>query len=301
MSSNPPSPLLVYDLPRDILVHGIYSTRKTTTAMTASKDYPTDKAPIFKPPVALSDIAVIAWDNQPTLTLPHLGMVLPKEHVFETHGRCTFSPDGALIPEPINTTCIESRKWAVALAKKGVKFFVHDTGSTKDSRIVTWWTELIDEGQKLKTKVDKNLSTVLYRNVLSLHTQELVYWQNFANHFGTYNIWNFHSAIKGGDAMSTDPSALKAKDLERLAKGLTGAELGARLTGQAWNFFYENMRMVFYQTLEESFSTKKAVWYTRSKDYAVKPCFPEGVLPDKLDADFRTLFKIARGEKVSFL
>lgn len=291
-----------YDLPRDILIHGVYSTRKTAQAVTASKDYPSlpDVAP-FKTPVKISDVAFIGWDSQATLSLPHLNIELPEENFFNTHGRVIQSPiptpgkEDELLLEPITETISQIRKWALKRAKAGVKFFVHDTISAKDSRIVSHFNQTLEEANKGKKGGD--VSQVLYRNVLATHTLEMQWWQNLSNAMGTTNIWLCHTGLKGQDAPSNDPAAKAAAEIQRKMKGLLGMELAARITGASWNYFYEQCRMVYYQTVDDvSYGKKSAFWTTRSTEVAVKPGLPENVLPDKIPADFRELFKRAAGE-----
>ena len=287
---------MIYELPRDILVHGIFSTRKTSVAMTASKDYPPLPAVApFAKPVILSDVALIAWDSQAGLTLPHLGIELAPDSIFETTGRLIPTEDkGSLTglePESIVETINASRKWAVKRAKAGAKFFIHDTVSTKDSKIVGFWTKLIEDDPK----AGKDTAQKLYRNVLKTHIADMEFFQNLAAYYKCFNIWNCHTTIKGQDAPSTDPKATAATNIQRQARGMLGAELAARITGQSWNYFMENCRMVFYQTLEQEFGKEQAFWTTRSNELAVKPGLPENVLPSKLRADFRTLFNLAAG------
>ena len=284
---------MIYELPRDILIHGVFSTRKTSQALSASKDYPVAPAkPPFKDVVKITDCAIIAWDSQAALTLPHLGIDLSSDHVFNAVGRVSEINE-ELIPEPIITTINESRKFGVKLAKAGVKFFIHDTVSTKDTRIASYWTQLIDGDPKAKA----GDTIKLYRNILKTHSMDLEFWQNLATFYGCYNIWLCHSSIKGQDAPSDKPDAKKATELQRASKGLLGAELSARITGQSWNYFYEQCRMVFYQTVESDYGTQQAMWTTRSSEFAVKPGLPESVLPSKCKADFRELYRLAKGEK----
>ena len=279
-----------YELPRDIGIHGVFSTRKTSQAMTASKDYPPLPAqPPFATLAKLTDMAIISWDSQGTMTLPHLGMEVAEECIFRTTGRMVSDFEA----EPIITTINASRKFGIERAKAGAKFIVHDTGSTKDTRIVGYWTKTIDDDPKQ----GNDASTKLYRNVLKTHAMDLEFWQNLAAHYNICNIWLFHSDIKGQDAPSNDAKAKAATDLQRKAKGLLGAELAARITGKSWNYYYENIRAFYYQTVEQSFGKQQAMWTTRSDEVAVKPGFPENVLPSKMPADFRLLFKYARGEK----
>lgn len=289
---------MTHELPRDIVIHGIFSTRKTTRALTASKDYPAVPADApFKELVKITDCAIISWDSQGTLTLPHLGIDLAAEQVFNTVGRMipkVPSKDDPtdFEPESILTTINESRKWAIQLAKRGVRFFIHDTISTKDTRNVGYWTKLLDD-----TNANDKAGQKLYRNVLNTHRSELEWWQNFAGYYNTYNIWLCHTTIKGQDAPSDDPRAKAAAELQRKAKGLLGAELAARITGQSWNYYYENTRLVYYQTVEQDGGKQVAKWTTRSKEVAVKPCFPAHIVPDVMNADFRELFARIQGTK----
>lgn len=285
-----------YDLPRDILIHGVYSTRKTAQAATASKNYlPLPAVAPFPSVVKLDDVAYIGWDSQATLSLPHLNIELPEDNFFNTHGRTITIPgkEDELIIEPITETINAIRKWALKRAKAGVKFFVHDTISAKDSRIVTHFNQMLENDPKKKGDV----SQVLYRNVLATHTLEMQWWQNLSNGMGTTNIWLCHTGLKGQDAPSNDPAAKAAAEIQRKMKGLLGMELAARITGASWNYFYEQCRMVYYQTVDDiSYGKKAAMWTTRSTDVAVKPGLPDNVLPDKIPADFRELFKRAAGE-----
>ena len=287
---------MIFELPRDILIHGVYSTRKTAQAMTASKFYPALPAlPPFKTSVKLTDVGILAWDSQPTLSFPHLGMELAPENIFHTTGRLVPASDNPneLEPESIVSLIAASRAWGIKLAKAGVKYFVHDSLSAKDTKNVSFWTKRIDDGKEGNDGAGQKL----YRNVLKTHSMDLEWWQNLAAHYDCYNIWIAHTAIKGQASVSDKVSAVKATELERQAKGLTGPELGARITGASWSYFYEQCRAVYYQSLETEFGKVTAKWTTRSNEVAVKPGFPAGVLPDKINADFRELFKIARGEK----
>lgn len=289
-----------YDLPRDILIHGVYSTRKTAQAATASKNYlPLPASAPFPTVVKLDDVAYIGWDSQATISLAHLNIELPEDNFFNTHGRILKVPgnDDFLI-EPVLETINASFKWALNLVKnKGVKYLVHDTISAKDSRIVTYWNDTIAESNKQPGKKGGDASQVVYRNVLATHTADMGRWQNLANAFGVTNIWLCHTAIKGQDAPSDKPEAKAQAEIQRKAKGLLGAELAARITGASWNLFYEQCRMVYYQTVDDVGYNKKApMWLTRSADVAVKPGLPDNVLPDKIPADFRELFKRAAGE-----
>src|SRR3990167_4755794 len=92
---------MTHELPRDILIHGVFSTRKTSRAVTASKNYPPFPvdAP-FKDVVKLEDVGIIAWDSQPTLTFPHLGIELAPERVFKTTGRMVPKSDDPAQLEP---------------------------------------------------------------------------------------------------------------------------------------------------------------------------------------------------------
>lgn len=294
---------MIYELPRDILIHGVYSTRKTSRAMTVSKNYPAHPldAP-FKEVVRIEDVCIVAWDSQASLSLPHLNIDLDPKYIFNTHGRTIKIPgkDDELIMESMLDTINASFKWAFNLVKNhGVKFIIHDTISAKDSRIVTYWSDLFKEQMaKDPGKKGGDQSQVLYRNVLATHTADVMRWQNLSNAFGITNIWLCHTGIKGQDAPSKDKDAIATTELQRKMKGLLGAELAARITGASWNYFYEQCRMVYYQTVEQvGYSGQEAFWTTRSADVAVKPGLPPNVVADKIPADFRLLFKLAAGGK----
>jgi hypothetical protein len=258
--------------------------------MSASKDYPAlPSQPPFATVAKLTDLAIISWDSQGTMTLPHLGMEVAEECIFRTTGRMTTDFEA----EPAIATINASRKFGIERAKAGAKFFIHDTVSTKDTRITSYWTKMIDDDPKQ----GNDAGIKLYRNVLKTHAMDLEFWQNLAAHHNACNIWLCHTDIKGQDAPVNDAKAKAAVELQRASKGLLGAELAARITGKSWNYFHENVRAVYYQTVEQSFGKPVAMWTTRSTEIAVKPGFPDNVLPSKMPADFRLLFKVARGEK----
>jgi hypothetical protein len=276
--------------PTSILVHGAFGARKTTSALSLSKYYPTLPAqPPFAPVADLKDGLVIGWDKQPGLGLPKLGLSVPTLNLSE-------------VSSPIILDALaELHVDVLERIKNGTEFIVHDTVSAFNNKVVVYCTNLFDRGKKANEfqqagKDERGQDTAqqsLYRAVLAIWMQEFQFFTSLRMPDGrpVTNVFNAHSEVKGEIRASKNNAQgqLIAQENNQ-AKGIGDTPLlAAEITGKAWGEFHRQCPLIMYVELVNEGGKQVAKYYTKSGLKNALARDRSGLLADVEPADFRVI------------
>lgn len=271
------------EIPNAILVFGAFGHRKTTTALTASKLFPKlPEALPFKNPVHLADTLILKWDRQALIGLPKLGVSVPS---FDLNG---INPKDLLDALGDIHADVDDR-----VRNKGTRLIIHDTISAFDTKVLVNCRQNFVRKPEAGKAPDKNQTQMMYNALLAIHVQEFAFYTGLRCPDGTLvqHIFNCHSTYKG-DLPTTDETAIRKGNLANQAKGLNtegGGAITARITGQAWNMYYEQCPLRIYIHVKEVNGKETGSFYTDGGQNSVS-ADRGGVLAPVEAADFRSVF-----------
>lgn len=284
--------------PTNILVFGPFSNRKTTSSATISRLFPPLPAQLpFKEVVELSDIHYNCWDDDALLGFPKLGLSAPHLELsgIKAEDLIKALPD---VHQEVATMC----------ARNKTRWIIHDTWSSFDMKLAVKVSSLFDgnageAGAKRVAAGDeegnKNSNQMLFRAMLAVHKQEFEFYTSLKRYDGTKmgNIFLLHAVVKGAPPIKKDsPQYQKAvKELEAKGFDVQGVETGKitiRVTGSAWQMFYDRCPLRLYiHTKEENNAGKmtKLAEFFADGGHSTVSAERGGVLSPVEPADWRVV------------
>lgn len=271
--------------PQSILIHGVFGSRKSTTAATFSEFYPALPAEAPFDNLELEDLFYLCWDKDAMLCFPRL--VKPGGKIIVPHQDLS-----SVAPKDLYATIPEIHQRVAERVKSGkTKVIIHDTVSSFDTKLYVACSQTFDKGAGKQTEEGDgealgNANQVLFRAVLNTHDQEFSFYTSLP---GVTNIFLSHSEPKGDIRVNQKNKAayLKAK-MQNDAKGLTEMQISAALTGKAWKHYHENCALVAYIEKRVVSGVDKSFLYPTGGKSSISRD-RTGFLAQEEPADFRVL------------
>lgn len=279
---------MVVEKPSSILVHGALGSRKTSTALTASKFYPKLDSetpyPPFPEPVHLADTLIVGWDRQPLLFANKLNIWAPVLTMSQVN------------PIDLLDALADLHADLEYRVANGTELIIVDTVSAMDTKMTVKASQMFDpqkvEDQKnVSENKGKDDSQKLFRAMLSIHTNEFQFLTSLVKPNGepVQLIFNCHTTVKGDPPTQKDKAKNDANRMKE-AKGIStdGPQKVARITGAAWEFYHNQSGLIMHIASRKINGKDVATMYPQGGQDSMSRD-RGGVLSPEEPADFRII------------